>query len=211
MYILTTVATDNLVASYSSRFQRDENGEAYLFFSEDYGDGVPCSAEQRDAYVEEFKQFVKRRTRFQILWLIGLVVCTLAILLAGTFWFEWQPLIDFMDRDDNLFPTIGALLTAAPLIPAFQQGRRLYRKPIAELCTQRVATGRRHSTQQILDRRLRGMSYFMIVLIILLALAGFIVNALEINGGQRSPAALGGFGLMFVVGCAMVVRKRRGG
>lgn len=67
----------------------------------------------------EFTQFVKRRTRFQILWLIGLVVFTLTILIVGTFWLQWQPVIDFMERDDDLFPFVGTVLVVLPLVPAF--------------------------------------------------------------------------------------------
>ncbi len=210
MYILTTAATENLVASYASRFQSDPNGEDYRFFSDDYGDGVACTVEQRDAYVAEFTLFVQQRTRFQILWLIGLVVLTVAVLVIGTFWVEWQPLIDFMERDDNLFPILGALLTAAPLIPAYRKGHLLYRKPVVELCTQRVATGRRHSMRVILHRRIRGMSDMMLGLMIIVPLAGIVINVLEINGGQRSAAAISGFAAMFIVGCAMVVLKCRG-
>lgn len=210
MYGLTSVATDNLVASYTSRFQRDPNGDGYRFFAGDYGQGITCSAEQRDAYVAEFIQFVEHRARFQIFWVIGLVVFTVAFLLAGTFWLEWQPLIDFMERDDNVFPIVGATLTVLPLIPAFRQGHRLYQKPVVELSRERVVTGRRHSTREVLHRRVRGMSDTMIGLIIIVPLAGIIVNGLEINGGRRSVAVLGGLGVMFILGCVMAVWKRRG-
>jgi len=210
VYGLTSIASDNLVASYTSRFQRDPNGDGYRFFADDYGEGFACSAAQRNAYVEEFTLFVKRRMRFQILWLIGLVVVTVALLLVGTFWLEWQPLIDFMERDDDLFPIIGAAMTVLPLIPAFRQGHRLYQKPVVELSQGRVATGRRHSTREILHRRLRGMSDVMIGLIILVPLAGIVVNGLEINGGQRSIVVLGAYGVMFIIGCVMAVWKRKG-
>ena len=210
MFGLTSIATDNLVASYSSRFEKVPDGDGYRFIPDDYDDGVACSAVQRDAFVAEFTLFVKRRTRFQILWLIGLVVFAVALLIVGTFWYEWQPLIDLMERDDELFAAIGAALTVLPLIPAFRQGHRLYQKPIKDLCTQRVATGRRHSTLKILHRRLRGMSDTMVGLFILVPLVGFLISWLEINDRQRSAAALGGFGAMFILGCVMAVWKHRG-
>ena len=67
MFGLTRIATDNLVASYTSRFERVPDSDGYRFFVDDYGDGFACSANQRDAYVAEFTQFVEHRTRFQIL------------------------------------------------------------------------------------------------------------------------------------------------
>ena len=210
MFGLTSIATDNLVASYTSRFERAPNGDDYRFFVDDYGDGFACSADQRDAYVAEFTQFVKRRTRFQILWLIGLVVFTVALLIVEISWYEWQPLSNLMERDDELFPIIGVALTVLPLIPAFRQGHLLYQKPVKDLCTQREATGHRHSTSAILHRRLRGMSDTMIGLFILVPLVGFLISWLEINGGQRSVEALGGFGTIFILGCVMAVWRRRG-
>ena len=208
MYSLISVGTDNILASYASRFQRDSNGDGYRFIAGDYGDGVICSAEQRDAYVAEFTQFVKRRMRFHMLWLIGIVVCTIAFLLITTFWLEWQPVIDFMERDDDLFPLLGAVLIALPIIPTFRQGHRLYQKPVIELYKGRgVDDGRRHSTREIMTRRIRGMSDMMIGLMIIIPLAGLIVTWFEINGGQRSNATLGGFGAMFVVGCVLAVWK----
>ena len=207
MYSLISVGTGNILASYASRFQRDSNGDGYRFIAGDYGDGVICSAEQRDAYVAEFTQFVKRRMRFHMLWLIGIVVCTIAFLLITTFWLEWQPVINFMERDDSLFPFLGVILAVLPLIPTFRQGYRLYQQPVVELCTSNVATGRRHSNREIMNRRISGMSDMMIGLMIIIPLAGLIVSWLEINGGQRSGAALGGFGAMFVVGCALAAWK----
>ena len=209
IYALTSIATDNILASYAARFQRDESGDGYRFFSDDYGDGFACSAEQRDAYVTEFTEFVEGRVRFQILWLIGLVIITIGFLAATTFWLEWQPVIDFMEREDNLFPALGAVLTALPLGPAFLRGHRLYQKPVAELGMQRVTTGRRHSTRQVLERRIRGMSDTMIGLMIVIPFGGIIIHALEINGGSRSVAAIGGFGVMFIFGCVIAVWKHR--
>jgi len=97
-----------------------------------------------------------------------------------------------------------------PLLPAFGKGRRLYQKPVVELCMRRAATGRRHSTLTIMDRRIRGMSDSMIVLIVIVPIIGILINGLEINGEQRSFVVPGGLGVMFIVGCVMAVRKRRG-
>ena len=209
IYALTRIATDNILASHAARFERDESGDGYRFFADDYGDGFACSVEQRDAYVTEFTKFVQGRVRFQILWLIGLVIITIGFLVATTFWLEWQPVIDFMEREDDLFPALGAVLTALPLVPAFLRGHRLYQKPVAELGMQRVATGRRHSTREVLERRIRGMSDTMIGLMIVIAFVGIVIHVLEINGGRRSVAAIGGFGVMFIVGCVLAVWKHR--
>lgn len=72
----------------------------------------------------------------------------------------------------------------------------------------RVATGRRNSTREILDRRISGMSDVMIGLMIIVPFAGLIISGLEINGAERSLAALGGFGVMFIVGCVLAFWKR---
>ena len=208
MFNLVSVSTDNILASYASRFQRDSNGDGYRFIAGDFGDGVVCSEEQRDAYVGEFTQFVKRRARFHMLWLIGLVVIAVVFLVISTFWYEWQPVIDFMERDDSLFPFLGAVLTVLPLIPTFRQGHRLYQKPVVELYKGRaVDDGRRHSTREIMNRRISGMSDTMIGLMIIIPLIGLIISWLEINGGQRSGVALGGFGVMFIVGCVLAMWK----
>ena len=208
MYSLISIATDNILASYVGRFQRESNGDGYRFIAGDYGDGVVCSAEQRDAYVAQFTQFVKRRTRFHMLWLVGLVLFTIAFLLISTFWLEWQPVIDFMERDDHLFPLLGVILTALPVIPTLRQGHRLYQQPIVELYKGRmVDVGRRRTTREIMSQRISGMSDLMVGLMIIIPLAGLIISWLEINGGQRSYAALGGFGTMFLVGCVLAVWK----
>ena len=207
MYILTSVATDNILASYASRFQRDPNGDGYRFIADDYGDGVACSADQRDAYVAEFTQFVKRRTRFQYLWMFGLVVFTVVFLIISTFWWEWQPVINFMERDDSSFPLLGVAFIVLPLIPTFWQGYHLYQQPVVELCKGRVATDRRRSNREIMNRRISGMSDMMIGLMIIVPLAGLIISWLEINGGQRTVATLGGFGAMFVIGCVLAAWK----
>ena len=209
MYGLTSIATDNIKASHAARFQRDKNGDGYRFCPDDYGDGFACSEEQRDRYVTEFTEFVEARMRFQFYWLIGMVIFTIGFLLVTTFWIEWQPVIDFMEREDNLFPAVGGVLTVAPLVPAFLRGYRLYQKPVAELCAQRTITGRRHSTREVMERRLHGMSDTMIGLMIIVPFIGFLIHLLEINGGQRTVIALGGFGLMFIVGCVLAVWKRR--
>ena len=94
-------------------------------------------------------------------------------------------------------------------MPAFLNGYRLYQKPVDELCTQRVTTGRRHSTREVMERRLQGMSDTMIGLFIIVPFIGFIISLLEINGGQRTVIALGGFGLMFIIGCVLAVWKHR--
>lgn len=209
MYGLTSIATDNIIASHAARFQRDENGDGYRFFPDDYGDGFACSAEQRDNYVNEFKAFVERRTRLQILWMVGLATFIFGFLMVDLFWLEWPPVTDFMEREDDLFPAIGAGLMVLPLVPAFLHGYRLYQKPVAELCTQRVTTGRRHSTREVMERRLQGLSDTMIALMIIVPFIGFIISVLEVNGGQRTVMSLGGFGLMFIVGCALAVWKHR--
>ena len=208
MYSLISIATDNILASYAARFQRDSIDEGYRFIAGDYGKGVVCSAEQRDEYIEEFTQFIKRRTRFHMLWLIGLVLFTVAFLLVSTFWFEWQPVIVFMERDDDLFPLLGVILTVLPLVPTFRQGKRLYQRPVVELYKGRaVDDGRRHSTREIMSRRIGGMSDMMIGLMVFVSLAGLIVSWFEINGGHRSVASLGGFGISFFVGCVLAVWK----
>lgn len=145
MYILTSIATDNILASYASRFERDPNGDGYRFIAGDYGDGV----------------------------------------------------------------FLGAVLTALPLIPTFRQGYRLYHQPAVELYQGRAIAGHRHSTREIISRRISGMSDLMIGLMVIIPLIGLIISWLEIIGGQRSVAALGGFGAMFVVGCVLVVWKHK--
>ena len=50
-----SIAIDNLIQNHKARFKPDPDKDGYLFFKDDYGDGVPCSSEQYEGYVSEFK------------------------------------------------------------------------------------------------------------------------------------------------------------
>ena len=157
------------------------SGDGHRFFADDLGDGVPCGAERRDAYVGAFARFANRRTRFRWIWLIGVVVCLVAALPIGTVRLERPPAIALLDRDNDLLPVPGAGLTVLPLASAFRQGYRLSRSPVLGHGSDTGSIRRRQLARTVFDRRVRGLSNTLI------GLLDRLRRPAVVNVGRTSP------------------------
>lgn len=205
MIWITSVAADNLIDSYAARFRPNPESDGYLFRSGDYGDGLPCSEEQYHAYIAEFGQWMKSRRRFLRWWILVLVLLALGGMSLIIYFFGF----DTFERLDEWYPPIGGAMGVLPIVIFFFTGKRIYEKPANELSnnqiyanngqpisspviTQRLPVngGRRISFSELMAQRTKGMSWHMVVLLILVPLLGLVLNVIGFGREESEPYLL---------------------
>lgn len=177
---ISKIATENLKAKYKARFTPHPSKEGYLFSHEDYGEGVFCSKEQYSSLVEEFETFMNSRSHFMFWWFILLIVLGSTIGIVDIFYYK----LNFLHSkiwDDS---SIEIFLMLSPLLFFIPQGWKLYQKPLKLLRSDREFARSKKPREEIMDRRIKGISWEMI-------LFGIIVSSIGIyferTGSYDSP------------------------
>ena len=174
------IATENIKSKYKARFTPHPYKEGYLFSHEDYGDGVFCSKEQYESLLEEFEDFVDSRSRFMFWWFVLLIVLGITLGVVDIFYYK----LDFLHTKTENDSWIGGAFMLLPLLFFMPQGWRLYQKPLHLLGSDREFARSKKPREEIMDRRVKGMSMEMILLGVGVSLIG-IYFALE--GSYDSP------------------------
>jgi len=181
------MATESLVEGYKARFRPTPDGEGYLFFRDNYGEGLPLTREQHAAYVDEFEGFVAGANRFMWRWLF-FVLLLLAVVMFVVIWkFDNS----FLEQKLDWLPEVGGGIVALPLMFFFWKGYKLRKKPELELAnlgphsTTIASTGRRRASSDILDERILGMSPTGLYVGILLGLVGSGLLIHSLYNGEK--------------------------
>jgi len=203
MSIFEYIAVENLISSYAARFRPNPDAEGYLFNKDDYGRGVPCSTGQYENYVYEFEDFACRKTRFMWKWfftmiLVGIIGMVTAVYYLGA---------DILSDDNHTVETIGGVLIVLPLLFIFKEGWILYKKPEIDLNTNGEIGRELQSKDEIINRRLKGMSYKIIILGLLTSGLGLYFVLSNFDGGYDSPYMKYFFAVMFT-GFAWLGKKK---
>ena len=160
MFLYTIIGNEGLVEKFKAQFKPDANGDGYLFFADDYGEGVPCSHAQHQSYVNEFEGCVRGSHRFMVRWAIAMCFFLIAAMSLAV----WHFGVDILDKNDTVAKTLGALLFVIPLPYLFWKGNKVRKRPLHELVNNNpnasavVSSGKRRSSKEIYVQRLRGMS-----------------------------------------------------
>jgi len=194
MFIFESIAVENLVSSYVARFRPNPDAEGYLFNKDDYGRGVPCSTEQYEDYVYEFEDFARRKTRFMWKWFFAMILVGIIGMVAAVYYLG----ADILSDDNHTVETIGGALMVLPLLFIFKEGWALYKKPEIELNTNGEIGRELQSKDEIINRRLKGMSYKIIILGLLTSGLGIYFALSNFDGGYDSPYMKYFFALIFV-------------
>ena len=177
---ISKIATENIKAKYKARFRPHRNKKGYLFSHEDYGEGVFCSKEQYDSLVDEFNAFMERKSRFMFWWLVLMVTLGIGLGVVDIFYYK----LDFLHYKiwDN--SSIGIFLMLSPLLFFIPKGWRLYQKPLKLLRSDREFARSKRPREEIMDRRIKGISWEMIILGIIVSSIGIYF---ERTGSYDSP------------------------
>jgi len=160
MFGMTTVGMEGLVESFKAQFKPDANGDGYLFFADEYGEGVPCTHAQYEAYVSDFEDCVRRSHRFMVRWAIAMFFLLLIVMVIAV----WQLGSDILDGEGRGAQILFTLLFVSPLPYLFWQGNQVRKRPLEELVSKNpdalavTSTGKRRSSKDIYVQRVRGMS-----------------------------------------------------
>jgi len=174
------IATENIKAKYKARFAPHPNKEGYLFSHEDYGEGVFCSKEQYASLADEFEHFVERRSRFMFWWFVLLIVLGVTLGVIDIFYYK----LGFLHSKTEYDYWIGVAFMLLPLLLFVPQGWRLFQKPLEILGGDRAFVKSKKSAEDILDRRVKGISWEMILLGLVVSLTGIYF---ERTGSYDSP------------------------
>lgn len=183
MFFIKSIATENLVSSYAARFRPNPDAEGYLFNKDDYGRGAPCSTEQYEAYVDEFETFVSKKTRFMWKWFFAMILLAIVGMIAVMHYLG----TGFLGEDNHTVETIGATLMVIPLLFIFKEGWTLYKKPEIELNSNGEIVRELQSKEEIINRRMKGMSYRIIVIGLFFSGLGLYFALSGFDGGYDSP------------------------
>ena len=177
---ISKIATENIKAKYKARFTPHPNKEGYLFSHEDYGEGVFCSREQYRSLVDEFEYFIDSKSRFMFWWFVLLIVLGIMLGVVDIFYYR----LDFIHtkRENDFW--IGGAFMLLPLLFFIPQSWRLYQKPLKVLGSDREFSRSRKPREEIMDRRMKGMSWEMILLGLGVSLIGIYF---ERTGSYDSP------------------------
>lgn len=217
MFWMTQVGNEGLIESYKARFKPNADAGGYLYNPDDYGQGVSCDAMQYRSYVSEFETFVARCQRFMIWWMVAIVLLGgIGAVLAG-FYIESDIFeIKLFDTGFGVLEIAIPTLVASPLIYFFIKGKSLYQKPTLELgsapssaSTASLATGRRHGSVDIMDRRIKGMSPSLILAGTLLPVFGVGVSAKEYLDTRVLDPSWFVFPVMFLAFGFLAWRRRK--
>jgi len=179
---IISTAKEGIVEKYKARFDPDPNSDGYIFYKDDYGNGVKCSRGQYEAYICEFKAFVISKNRFMFWWFLTCLVVGAMVLGYMVFVLGHKEL-----PENDLFKNIWLALMLLPLIVIFSKGKALYQKPSYDLGSGNEIGRERHSKEMILNRRLRGASYQIPIIGILFSSLGLYFDVYDENGGYDSP------------------------
>ncbi len=180
---ISKIATENLKAQYKARFTPHTTKEGYLFSHEYYGEGVFCSKEQYRSLVEEFEAFINSRSHFMFWWFVLLIVLGSTIGIVDIFYYKLNFLHSKVWKDS----WIGSYLMLFPLLFIVPQGWRLYKKPLIVLGSDREFARSKKPREEIMDRRIKGMSWTMLILGIGVSLLGIYFY---LNGGDYPPYSI---------------------
>jgi len=181
---LTSIAIEGLIKKYKARFDPDTQSDGYIFYKDDYGNGVKCSKEQYDAYVGEFETSVRKSKRFMWWWFWSVLVLYGVVLGYGVFILGHEEIVN---KSENATKKIALFILLLPLYFLFSKGISLYKKPSKELCSSNEIGRERQSKEQIIDRRLRGTSWRLLIFGIFLSTLGLYFDVNNIAGGYDSP------------------------
>ncbi len=176
MFFIESMATESLLLSYKARFRRDKTEEVYLFHVDDYGAGVPCSNETYEIYVGEFETFLRKKSRFMIWWfVVMLIVASLGFFMA----IKYAKSESLETYSSGWF---GAVWMVLPLLYIIHKGWKLYQKPSVELKSNEIGR-ERQSRDEIIHKRMRGMSYRIPIIGGLFSALGLYFDIYKIYGG----------------------------
>ena len=194
MFTFESIAIENLLSSYAARFRANPNAEGYLFNKDDFGEGVPCTVQQYEIYIDEFENFMRRKARFMWWWLLAIIiVAIIGFILMFNYVGD-----GVFQADDYDIGSIGGVLMVLPLIFILPEGFKLYKKPEHELHVLGEIGRERQSREEIMNRRYKGVSLTLIVLGLLLPALGLYFDLRSVDGGYDSPYMKYYFGLIFV-------------
>jgi len=177
---ISKIATENIKSKYKARFIPHPNKEGYLFSHEDYGEGVFCSKEQYGSLLEEFEHFVESRSRFMFWWFMLLIVLGIALGVVDIFYYK----LDFLHIKREYHSWIGVGFMLLPLLFFMPQGWSLYQKPLEVLGSDRAFAKSKKPREEIMDRRMKGISWEMILLGLGVSIIGIYF---ERTGSYDSP------------------------
>lgn len=181
---LITTATEGLVEKYKARFDPNPKSDGYIFYTDDYGNGVKCSKEQYDTYVDEFETFVRKSKRLLWWWFVAVLVLYGVVLGYEVFVLGHEEIVN---ENESATKKIALFILLLPLYFLFSKGISLYKKPSKELGSGHEIGRERQSKEQIIERRLRGASWNIPIFGIFLSSLGLYFDVNHVGGGYDAP------------------------
>ena len=205
MFGLEAVAMENLIAKYKARFRPDAKNGGFLFACDDYTE-VFCSVRQYETYVSEFEAFIGETERFMRRWLLAVFFLTLIV--YGLFAYFYG--IKTIDADQRVWEIGTGIIIVLPLFFRLRQGWKLYQKPVYELSSHGMAIKEKQPFSVRFKKRIKGMSYLMLLLIAAFALVGLLTSfGLLIEVDFDTTPAKYVYGGMLLIALLLLRQKRR--